>query len=198
MTRMTQDIGTSSPGSVTQLLSRVRSGDSEAGNQLMDCVYDQLKRLASQVSDAGGTPTLGPTAIVHEYFLRLSKANALADVQDRKHLFALACKIMNQVLVDHARSKQTKKRGGDHRRLVLDVLLEFFHTRQWDILELSEALELLEAEYPRKAKVVYLKFFGGMTTEEIANMLGISKTTVESDWRFARAFLKMKMDPPSK
>ncbi len=136
--------------------------------------------------------TLQPTALIHEMFLRLDLPER--DQRDERRLLACAARIMRQVLVDHARRRGAAKRGGDAQRVALDTRALGAATDSHDVLDLHEAIERLGAADARKAAVVDLKFFGQMTHAEIAAELGVSAKTVESDWYFARAWLRRELD----
>jgi len=136
--------------------------------------------------------TLQPTALVHEAFLRLIDQDRV-DVRGRTHFFALAATTMRRVLVDHARGKQAKKRGGRSKPEVLDDHQMVCWDDPADVLALDEALLKLAGTQPRQAQVVELRFFGGLTLEEAASALGVSRDTVKLDWRFARAWLNREL-----
>jgi RNA polymerase sigma factor (TIGR02999 family) len=138
--------------------------------------------------------TLQPSALVHEALLRLLDGDALANVPNRRYLFAAAAQAMRQVLIDHARRRHAAKRDGARARVPLDEALAKFEERGLDIIALHEALESLARAHPRQAEVVNLRFFSGLSVPEVAEMLGVSDTTVEGDWRFARAWLRRQLE----
>ena len=181
---------------VTSLLQAWREGDPEALERLMPLVYGELRRLASR-SMAGerSDHTLEPTALVHEAFLRLVGGGP-PRWQDRIHFFAVAAQLMRRLLVDHARGRRRAKRGSGARLLPLEAALHVSGPEpesRADLLALDEALTALAAFDSRKARVVELRFFGGLTIEETAEVLGISTATVILEARLARAWLFRRM-----
>lgn len=181
-------------GEITQLLKDVRGGDPQSQARLAAIVYDQLYAMACRAT--GGQAdhhTLNPTALVNEAFVKLIKANTLDMAPNRQYFFAAAARAMRQILADHARKKYAAKRGGGRVRVALDQVLEYLQQQNIDMLSLSEALEELEQRDSRKAQVVQLRFFGGLTMPEIAEHLCVSSGTVELDWRTARAFLRLRL-----
>ncbi|MCI0363877.1 MAG: sigma-70 family RNA polymerase sigma factor [Phycisphaerales bacterium] len=176
----------------TQLLTRVAKGDSSAIDRLLPSVYGELRALADAllVRERPGH-TLQATALVNEAYLRLVKQDS-ATWQDRAHFFAVAAQAMRRILVDHARQRNRNKRGGGHDRVPLDsALLILYETSAGaDMEALNTALMELSAIRPRAAKVIDMRFFAGMTAEEIAGVLESSVSTVEREWRYARAWLK--------
>lgn len=173
----------------TQLLSAVAGGDRRAGDQLLPLVYDELRKLAAHKL-AAETPgqTLQPTALVHEAYLRLVGEGQGDKWDGRGHFFAAAAEAMRRILVDHARAKHADKRGGKWSRVELADWHNIAQPPE-QVLAMSEALERLAATEPDKAKLVTLRFFGGMTLEEVAGTLGISLRTAERWWLFARTWL---------
>jgi RNA polymerase sigma factor (TIGR02999 family) len=180
------------PGDVTRLLDAARAGDSQALDQLMPLVYDELRHVARRrlgVERAGHT--LRPTELVHEAYLKLAGGGAAA-ADDRAHFLAIASRAMRQVLVDHARRKKALKREGEWVRTTLgegDDALEF---KPDEMLTLDAALGELE---PRQRQVVEYRFFGGMEEKEIAEVLGVTDRTVRRDWVKARAWLYKTLYP---
>ena len=177
---------------VTQILSKIESGDAQAAEELLPVVYSALRRLANQRMAAESPDhTLQPTALVHEAYMRLVK-NENADAQNwdsRGHFFAAASEAMRRILVEHARRKLAAKRGGDLQRVdILDVA-DHGHLSDGQLLALDEALREFEAREPEKSKIVKLKFFAGMTLDETARTLGISRATTQRHWTYARAWL---------
>jgi RNA polymerase sigma-70 factor, ECF subfamily len=178
---------------VTQLLIDVSKGDGRAMDELLPTVYDELKRIAKYyMSRERVSHTLQPTALVHETYLKLIDQKQ-ADWKNRAHFFGLAAEIMRRILVNHARDRKAEKRGGGAQQVSLSVAVDSFEKPEVDILALNEALEELNRIDARKARVVELKFFGGLTGKEIAEVLQISDATVEREWSFARAWLFSKM-----
>jgi RNA polymerase sigma factor (TIGR02999 family) len=177
------------PGGVTQLLIDVSKGDERAIDELLPLVYDEMRRLAAAyMSRERGDHTLQPTALVHETYLKLIDQRKV-DWQNRAHFFGLAAEIMRRILVNHARDKRAGKRGGGAQKVSLSVAADAPEKSDLDVLALDEALERLAAIDKRKARVIELKFFGGMTSKEISEILQISDATVEREWSFARAWL---------
>jgi RNA polymerase sigma factor (TIGR02999 family) len=185
------------PSGVTELLRRWNLGDREAMDRLMPIVYDELRRLAAGYLK-GERPdhTLQPTALVHEAYLRLVRQDRV-EWQNRAHFFGIAARMMRRVLVDHARRRQAGKRDGGGFRLTIQVAESLDVARDPELLELDEALGRLETLDSDQARVVELRFFGGLTVEETATVLGISTATVKREWRTARAFLRQEMDAGS-
>lgn len=173
---------------VSRLLLAWREGDASARDQLLSHVYDELHRLAQgrlRSEDPGHT--LQATALIHEAFLRLVDA----DVQwtSRAHFFAIAARVMRRILVDHAKARDRVKRGGGADRITLEECIAVSPEPPADLVALDEALNRLAELDERKAKVVELHFFGGLSYEETAESLGISPATVDRDLRFAKAWL---------
>ncbi|MBL1219153.1 MAG: sigma-70 family RNA polymerase sigma factor [Planctomycetes bacterium] len=158
---------------------------------LMPEVYDQLRFVARNMVGYGGagnrTPTLGATALVHEAWARLAASGIQPN--DKQHLLALASRVLRQVLIDYVRTKGRHKRGGDVMRLHLDEAITAAQKRSIDLLELDEVLTRLADFGPRQAQVVEMRFFGSLTPDEIAGVLGVSRRTVENDWAAARSWL---------
>jgi RNA polymerase sigma factor (TIGR02999 family) len=182
-------------GDLTTLLRAWRSGDPAALDQLVPLVYDVLRQLAAQRlrNSGSGAATLQPTALVHEAFLRL--VHGEVDWQSRAHFFAVASTTMRNVAIDHARRRQAGKRGGDVVRVQLTSEVEAAaEGPAVDVLALDVALSRLEALDSRQAKVVELRFFAGLSSEETAAVLDCSPSTVERDWRTARAWLFRELE----
>jgi RNA polymerase sigma factor (TIGR02999 family) len=184
-------LGTERPGDLTAILNEARAGGPDARERLVGAIYDELRHTAGGLMrrERPGH-TLQPTALVHEALLRLLDSDALADVPNRRYLFAAAAQAMRQVLVEHARRRRARKRDGNRVRVPLDQVLAGFEEQGLDVIALHEALERLARDYPRPAQVVTLRFFGGLSVPEVAEIFAVSDTTIESDWRFARAWLK--------
>ncbi|MBP8298961.1 MAG: sigma-70 family RNA polymerase sigma factor [Planctomycetes bacterium] len=171
---------------ITQLLNAAADGMPGAADRLLPVVYEELRCLARrQVS--GSTPTLGPTALVHEAWLRLS-ANATT-WNHRGHFFGAAAQAMRRILVEHARARSAQKRGGGVAPVPLDELGVVTPDAD-ELLDLDAALAELERNHPRQAQIVLLRYFAGLQVEEIATALEVSVGTVERDWRLARARLQ--------
>ena len=183
---------------ITHLLRRIQAGDATASDRLMWMVYHQLHRLASRLrAEEVADPTLGTTALLHEAYIKLARSEAFGNTLNRAHFFALASRAMRQVIVDHARRQKTQKRAHFGQRMHLDAVLAYFQQRRWDALKLDETMCELAEHHSRPAQVVELRFFGGMTTQDIAETLGVSVSTVEGDWRFARAYLRAHLQDDS-
>lgn len=173
----------------TILLERYRAGDPGALDLLMERLYDGLKAAARrQLARFRSGDTLNTTSLVHEAYLRLLDGQAL-NVSDRAHLLALASRSMRFVLVDHARSRSAEKRGGGAAHASLDQVNVGAEDTTMKVMEIDEALRRLESHDPRLGRVVELRFFGGLSHEEIGEVLGCSVPTVKRDWRRARIWL---------
>jgi RNA polymerase sigma factor (TIGR02999 family) len=184
----------SPPGQqVTQLLARWREGDRRALDELMPLVYDELRRLASHyMRGERSGHTLQTSALVNEASLRLAGHEEM-QWQDRVHFFAVAAQTMRRVLVDHARRRGNRKRGGDALRVALDEALVVSDERAAEVIALDEALARLAEVAPRKSQLVELRFFGGLSIEEAAEVLGVSPGTVMRDWTFTKAWLRKEI-----
>jgi RNA polymerase sigma-70 factor, ECF subfamily len=179
----------SNPGEVTQLLAQIHAGDREAENRLIPLVYIELRRLAAHyLRGERSDHTLQPTALVHEAYIKLTRMQEI-DWQGRSHFFATAANAMRRILIDHARAQRAEKREGFHEAISLDDVLVFSPSRSSDLVALDVALDRLAENDPRCAKVVEMRFFVGMSEEEIAYALEISVRTVKRDWRVAKARL---------
>lgn len=171
------------------LIRHAAAGDQDAARRLLPHVYDELRRLAaSLLAGRGPCVTLQPTAIVHDAFIKL--AGARADVSTPTHFRALAAVAIRQVIIDHARGRARVKRGGDHRRIELSDEVALTGSSTFDAESIDHALAELAALDPRAARIVELRFFGGLTEAEIAAHLDVSERTVRNDWAMARAWLR--------
>ena len=178
---------------VTGLLLDWGRGDGNARAELEPFVYDELRHIAaSYLSRERPGHTLQPTALVHEAYLRLVDQERV-DWRNRAQFVGVAAMMMRRVLVNHARDRAAAKRGGRSQRVPLTVTLEAFEQPQVDVIAVHEALDRLEAQDSRKSRIVELKFFGGLTTAEIAEVMQISTATIEREWTFARAWLHDEM-----
>jgi RNA polymerase sigma factor (TIGR02999 family) len=174
---------------VTRILSAIEQGDPQAAGQLWPLVYDELRRLAgAQMAREGPGGTLDATALVHEAYLRLAGEQAQA-FANRRHFFAAAAEAMRRILVDSARAKGAEKRGGGRRREHPDLDALGAAAPAEQVLSLHEALERLAAHDALKAKLVELRFFAGLTLAEAAECLGVSPSSADRAWRYARAWL---------
>lgn len=187
-----------SPGEITQLLQQLRKGQSDVANQLAPLVYRELYRVASKhmARERPGHP-MQPTALVHEAYLRLIDKHDLT-FQDRTHFFAVAAREMRRVLVDLARFRHAAKRGGaDVQYVSLDDAIVFSKENLVNLLALNEALDRLAALDARQRQIIDLRFFSGLSVEEIAVELNLSPRTIKREWAFARAWLldQLTSDP---
>ena len=174
---------------ITQLLNDYKGGKKDALDELFPLVYDELRKLAaSRMRNERGDHTLQPTALVHEAYLRLIEQHS-SDWQNRAHFFGLAAEMMRRILVNHAVSHNAEKRFGNQTRLALDEIVDFTKGSDINLISLDEALTTLAEFDPKQAKIVELKFFGGLTNEEIAEVTGVSDSTVKREWRIAKAWL---------
>ena len=181
-------LGKVSMNEVTRILSAVGAGDPDAAKQLLPLVYEELRQLAARKLGVE-TPgqTLQPTALVHEAYLRVAGGQKF---EGRGHFFAAAAEAMRRILVDNARRKKAVKHGGERQRVELDGLDVPIRTPPEEVLALDEALTRLAAEDPEAAQVVQLHFFAGLSIEQAAAALGVSRATAYRDWSFARAWLR--------
>ncbi len=187
---------TQSPHEVTDLLLAWRRGDAAALDRLIPLVYDELHRLAHRyIAHERVNNTLQTTALVHEAYLRLMDVNQV-EWKNRVHFFAISANLMRRILVEFARSRGSQKRGGEVRKVPLDEAAILSHEPDENLLALDDALTNLAAFDPRKAKVVELRFFGGMTEGETAERLGVSSDTVLRDWKSAKLWLYREMRYP--
>lgn len=174
---------------LTTILDRVRSGDPAAEAELWPLVFDELHRMAAaQLRNERTDHSLQPTALVNEVFLKLSGGHAV-DWKNRAHFYALASKAMRRILVDHARIHGRLKRGGEWRRVEFDDGIIYQPEKAWQIVALDVALDKLAEWDPRQSDIVEMRFFGGLTEDEVAEALGISSRTVTREWLFAKAWL---------
>jgi RNA polymerase sigma factor (TIGR02999 family) len=175
-------------GEVTQLLKAIKSGDPSAMERLLPLVYSELHRLAaSYMRRERKDHTLQPTALINEAYLRLTRGNL--DWRNREHFIGVAANTMRRVLVDHARAHKAKRRGGELRRVELEERLAISEKRTDEILALDEALNRLTEANPRQARVVELRYFGGLSLEQIATVLEIAPRSVKREWALARIWL---------
>jgi RNA polymerase sigma factor (TIGR02999 family) len=175
---------------VTQILSRIESGDPTASDELLPLVYEELRKLAAvRLSAEKPGQTLQATALVHDAYIRLVDADSTQSWDSRAHFFAAAGEAMRRILVENARRKASLKRGANHRRVNLDNAMSLQAERPEDILSLSEALDVLAAEDPVKAELVKLRCFVGMSHQEAAATLGISRPTADRYWAYAKTRL---------
>jgi RNA polymerase sigma factor (TIGR02999 family) len=182
---------------ITRILSSIGRGDPSAASQLLPLVYDELRQLAAQrMASERAHHTLQATALVHEAYLRLVEVDPLQRWDGRGHFFAAAAEAMRRILVDSARRNARPKHGGGLKRVDLDEAAEASQSTCVDLLALDEALTKLAAQEPIKAELVKLRFFGGLTIPDAANILGISHATAERYWTYARLWLYCELDLP--
>lgn len=177
----------------TTYLNQLAAGDARAADELFGLVYTELRSLAGSYLRGGGAHTLQPTALVHEAYLRMISAEASTDWSGRAHFLGVAAKAMRSVLVDHVRARGASKRGGEAQRVPLDELVEQLEQSGSDLVALDDAMGVLAELDPELARVVELRFFGGLTIEEAASVLGVSTATVERSWRTARMWLRARL-----
>lgn len=181
---------------VTQLLVDWRNGNQDALNQLMPLVYDELRGMAKRyMGRERDGHTLQTNALVNEAYLRLVNQQGI-DWQNRAHFFGIAAQVMRHLLVDHARSKQYAKRGGGSQQVTLNEGTALVDERPIEVLALNEALDRLTAIDPRKGRIVELRYFGGLSSEEIAEVLRVSEITIKREWLKAKAWLFRELSPP--
>ncbi len=196
--QLSNDEDRQNAGAVTQLLLRAKVGDDHAASELMPLIYRELHSLAARyMQRERPNHTLQPTVLVHEAFLQLVQTDSI-DWQGRAHFFALAARAMRRILIDHARSAKADKRPGGHQQVELHSAMQTV-SQSVDILALHEALERLAAMDKRQADIVEMHFFGGLTFEEISEVLGLSLRTVQRNWAVCRAWLNAELTsaPPS-
>ena len=184
----------SDPSTITSLLAAWREGDRDAVHQLMPCVYGELRAMAHRQFRGRGDATLQPTAIVHEAYAKLERHSRLA-VQDRHHFFAIAARVMRQIVVDYARKRVASKRGGQLTMIAVDDLQVPAPTRAAEIVAVDHALDQLARLDESLSRLVELRFFAGLSVEETADVLGCSARTVKRDWRKARALIHAALAP---
>lgn len=182
------------PGRITQLLERWSDGDQSALDELMPLVYTELRQVAAAyLRRERPDHTLQTTALVNEAYLRLVGGKP-ASWQGRKHFYGIASRLMRQVLVEHARRQRAEKRGGRQEAVTLGHAEGVTGTRHFDVLEVHEALERLAVFDEQQARIVELRFFGGLSIDEAAQTLGVGHATVEREWALARAWLRKELN----
>ena len=174
---------------LTQILQAVERGEENSSERLLPLVYDELRRLAAiKMSREAQNQTLQPTALVHEAWLRLTTDEEIG-WQNRGHFFGAAAEAMRRILIERARRRSSLKHGGGQVRIDIQELELADTTPDEKVLLINEALERLQAEDPEKARVVVMKFFGGLTNREVADSLNVTERTVERHWAYAKAWL---------
>lgn len=182
---------------VTLILSRIEHGDSDAADQLLPLVYDELRKLAAaRLANENPGQTLQATALVHDAYIRLVDVEQAQRWDSRGHFFAAAAEAMRRILVESARRKARTRHGGEVQRVELDPHLISHPSRREDLIALDEALDRLEQVDARKASLVKLRYFAGLTMPEAARALGVSLATAERDWRYARVWLLRELEDP--
>ena len=186
-------MGSSAPGEVTRLLLAWRGGEREALNQLVPAVYTEIHRIAHRAMRRQAVEhTLQTTALINEAFLKLAQAGDVP-CRDRAHFLAVCAQVMRRILIDAARGRVSAKRGGGAWRVQFDEDIHFGDLTPADLVRLDDALTVLARVDERKSKAIEMRFFGGLTVEETAEALGVSRETALRDWRFARAWLRSEM-----
>ncbi len=179
---------------VTGILSAIEQGDPQAAERLLPLVYDELRRLAAQkLALEKPGQTLQATALVHEAYLRLVGGEQGQHWDSRRHFFAAAAEAMRKILIENARRKRRQKRGGDLRRVELGPDQLGYHSPAEDLLDLNDALDGLAAEDPQAAQFVQLRYFTGLSVEEAAEMVGLSRSAAFEHWAYARAWLHRRL-----
>lgn len=180
---------------ITKLLQELRNGDRQTMDEILPLVYDELRRLAKNyLSRERSNHTLQPTALVHEAYLRLLGQKEI-EWQNRAHFFGISARLMREILIEHARGRNRQKRGGEFKtQIALDEAVSFAQQNQLDVVAVDDALSKLEKLDERQAKIVEMKFFGGLTVEEIAEVLSISPATVKREWSSAKLLLYKMMN----
>jgi RNA polymerase sigma factor (TIGR02999 family) len=182
---------------VTRVLSAIEQGDPQASEELLPLVYRELRRLARQrLAQEKPGQTLQATALVHEAYLRLVGGQDVQRWENRGHFLAAAAEAMRRILIENARRKRAEKHGGRLERQDLDAIDIAAPTPSEDVLALDEALTRLESEDPVKARLVKLRYFAGLSEEDAARVLGISRATVQRHWRYAKAWLHSELRDP--
>ena len=178
---------------ITQMLQRIRKGDKQAESRLISLVYGELHAMAAKLMRREKADhILQPTALVNEAYIRLL-AQRETDWQNRAHFFCVASQVMRHILVDYARQRLSGRRGGGMVSVTINETLVVSNSRLEELLVIEDALQDLETEDPRVARVVVFRFFGGLSAEEIAEVMQLSPRTVQRDWQYGRAWLKRKL-----
>jgi RNA polymerase sigma factor (TIGR02999 family) len=179
---------------VTQILKQIESGDPSAADQLLPLVYHELRKLAAaRLNHESPGHTLQPTALVHEAYIRLVDTEQAQPWSSRGHFFAAAAEAMRRILIDNARARRSARRGGAHERVDLDNQQIVAPARTDDLIALDEALDQLASHDARKAELVKLRYFAGLTLHDAAQVLGISESTADADWAYAKAWLRVRL-----
>jgi RNA polymerase sigma factor (TIGR02999 family) len=180
---------------VTHILSAIEQGDPQAADQLLPVVYDELRRLAAQkLAQEKPGQTLQATALVHEAYLRLVDTDKVQHWNSRGHFFAAAAEAMRRILVERARRRQAEKRGGRCQRVPLDDADPGYTPAEDEVLAIDEALTRLAAEDPQAARLIQLRYFAGLSVEDAAAMVGLSRSSAYEHWAYARARIRCLLD----
>jgi RNA polymerase sigma-70 factor, ECF subfamily len=183
----------SDPQNITQLLAQWGAGDEAALSQLMPVVYQELRKIADgYLRRERGDHTLQPTALINEAYLRLID-QSMPHWQNRAHFYGVAAQLMRQILVEHARAQMAQKRGGGAQAVELEEALTYAPERAAELVELDDALKALAEFDERKSRLIELRYFGGLSVEETAHVMGISEATVSRDQRLAQAWLRQAL-----
>jgi RNA polymerase sigma factor (TIGR02999 family) len=184
---------------VTHILSAIEGGDPHAAEQLLPLVYEELRRLAAQkLAQEKPGQTLQPTALVHEAYVRLVDVDRAQHWNSRGHFFAAAAEAMRRILVDSARRMERPKHGGGRQRVELDEACSVAEDSADQVVSVSDALEQLAREAPQKAELVKLRYFAGMSLQEAADALGISRATADRHWAYAKVFIYCALEDSQK
>ena len=179
---------------ITQILKKIDQGDELATDQLLPLVYEELRKLASaKLANEKPGQTLQATALVHEAYIRITDGDNSKEWNSRGHFFGAAAEAMRRILVEQARVKKSLKRGGDFQKVDLSVNHPGTEEEVLDLIALDEVLRKLEATKPRQAEIVKLRFFAGLTVDQAAAAVGISPATADTDWAYAKAWLRIEM-----
>jgi len=180
---------------VTHILSAIEQGDPQAADQLLPVVYDELRRLAAQkLAQEKPGQTLQATALVHEAYLRLVDTDKVQHWNSRGHFFGAAAEAMRRILVERARRKQAEKRGGRRQRVPLDDAEPGYTQAEDEVLAIDEALTRLAAEDPQAARLIQLRYFAGLSVEDAAAMVGLSRSSAYEHWAYARVRIRCLLD----
>ncbi len=186
-------MATPEPSPITKIVNDITAGDRGAAERLFPALYDAFRDLAARyLKGERAGHTLSPTALVHEAYLKLVDQTRV-NWQGKTHFFAVGAQVMRRILVDHARTKRRLKRGGGRARIELDENVALSPDRDEDLLAVDEALTKLARVDPRQAAIVELRFFGGLSVAEVAQVLGLSKRTIEGEWTSVRAWLRREL-----
>ena len=185
-----QNLRAGDMSNATVMLAAIKTGDSKAAEDLLVLVYDELRRLAaSKLAHEAPGQTLQPTALVHEAWLRLVGGERTPSFKDREHFFRASAEAMRRILIDRARRKHTRRHGGDYQRVDFEGFDPAAPAADEQLLEVNEALDKFALEHPVQAELVKLRYFTGLTNEEVSEVMGISVSTAKNYWTFSRAWL---------